>query len=106
VALEATAISTLNQPPADLVEVESEQLTLLSGHSIAERRGMLGGRLAVEPDGGGPVIAEAPAVPVQVLDLIAPDRDQPRSLADLEHPVTAYLNGLASSSRRPQLAAL
>ena len=28
------------------------------------------------------------------------------SLADLEHPVTAYLNWLAPSSRRPQLAAL
>jgi hypothetical protein len=48
VALEATAISTLNQPPADLVEVESEQLTLLREHLIAERRGMLGGRLATQ----------------------------------------------------------
>jgi integrase/recombinase XerD len=28
------------------------------------------------------------------------------SLAELEHPVTAYLNGLAPSSRHPQLAAL
>jgi hypothetical protein len=76
-ALEATAISTLTQPPADLVE--SEQLTLLSGHSIAERRGMLGGRLAVEPVGGGSVITQEPAVPVQVLDLIAPDRRAPRT---------------------------
>jgi integrase len=106
VALEPTAIRTLNQPPADLVDVESEQLTLLSGHSIAERGGMLGGPLAVEPVGSSPVITQEPAVPVQVLDLIAPDRDQPRRIADLEHPVNAYLNGLAPSSRRPQRAAL
>ena len=32
--------------------------------------------------------------------------DPDRSLFDLEHPVTAYLNGLAPSSRRPQLSAL
>jgi integrase len=33
------------------------------------------------------------------------ESEQVLSLADLEHPVTAYLNGLAPSSRRPQLAA-
>ncbi|MDQ6946573.1 MAG: hypothetical protein M3256_09930 [Actinomycetota bacterium] len=52
------------------------------------------------------VIPKEPAGAVQVLDLIALGAEQPPSLADLEHPVTAYLNGLAPSSRRPQLAAL
>ncbi|MDQ6900158.1 MAG: site-specific integrase [Candidatus Dormibacteraeota bacterium] len=32
--------------------------------------------------------------------------EPPGRLSDLEHPVTAYLNGLAPSSRRPQLSAL
>jgi hypothetical protein len=89
-----------------LVEVQSEQLSLLSGQSIAERRGMLGGRLAEEAVGCGPEIAEQPATVVQVLDLVGLEAEQPRSLVDLDHPVTAYLNGLAPSSRRPQLAAL
>jgi hypothetical protein len=51
-------------------------------------------------------ITEEPATVAQVLDLVGPEAEQPGSLADLEHPVTAYLNGLAPSSRRPQLAAL
>jgi integrase len=42
----------------------------------------------------------------RVLDLVGPQAEQLRSLSDLKHPVTAYLNGLAPSSRRPQLAAL
>jgi hypothetical protein len=50
------------------------------------------------------VIPKEPAGAGQVLDLIALGAEQPRSLADLEHPVTAYLNGLAPSSRRPHLA--
>src|SRR2546427_3997950 len=39
----------------------------------------------------GAVIPEWPIVP---------------ELSDLRHPVAAYLNGLAASSRRPQLSAL
>jgi hypothetical protein len=102
--LEAPAISTLSQPPLDLVEMESEQLTLLSGHSSAARRGVLGERLAEEAVGCTPVIAEAPSTVVQVLDLVGLEAEHPSRLADLEHPVTAY--GLAPSSRRPQPAAL
>ena len=52
-----------------------------------------------------PIITKAPAVSDQVLTLGAPPTER-SSHADLEHPVTAYLNGLAPSSRRPQLAAL
>ena len=52
-----------------------------------------------------PTSTKAPAVSDQVLILAGPEAEQ-SSLADLEHPVTAYLNGLAPSSRRPQLAAL
>src|ERR1700730_8858061 len=51
-------------------------------------------------------IMKEPLAPAQVLDLPSLDIEQSRSLTDLEHPVTAYLNGLAPSSRRPQLAAL
>jgi hypothetical protein len=86
--------------------VESEQLTLLSGHSMAAWRGVVGERLAEEAVGCTPVIAEPPASVVQVLDLVGLAAEHPSSLADLEHPVTAYLNGLTPSSRRPQLAAL
>jgi hypothetical protein len=104
--VEAKPISALSQPTVDLVAMESEQLTLLSGHSIAARRGELGRRLAEEAVGCAHLSAEAPATVVQVLDLVGLEAEQPSSLADLEHPVTAYLNGLAPSSRRPQLAAL
>jgi hypothetical protein len=51
-------------------------------------------------------IATEPATVAQVLDLVGVEGESPSSFADLEHPVTAYLNGLAPSSRRPQLAAL
>jgi hypothetical protein len=55
----------------------------------------------------GPIapITKEPAVSDLVLTLAGPEAEQ-SSLADLEHPVTAYLNGLAPSSQRPQLAAL
>jgi len=42
----------------------------------------------------------------QVLALVELEGEPVASLAQLGHPVTAYLNGLAPSSRRPQLAAL
>ena len=99
-------MNTVNQAPSDLVEVKSEQLTLLTGHLIEERRGLPRERAADERVERRPAITDKSAVPVQVIDLVAPDSNQPRSLADLDHPVTAYLNGLAPSSRRPQLAAL
>jgi hypothetical protein len=51
-------------------------------------------------------VAEGLAAAVQVIDLTASEFDPDRRLSDLEHPVTAYLNGLAPSSRRPQLSAL
>src|SRR3989441_8785469 len=41
-----------------------------------------------------------------VLDLLARPTDELPSLGDFSHPVTAYLNSLAPSSRRPQLSAL
>jgi hypothetical protein len=91
VALEAAAINSLKQPPSDQVEVKSEQLTLLSVHPIAERRGMPGGRAAQEAVECGPVTVEEPATVVEVLDLVGLEAEQPSSLADLEHPVTAYL---------------
>jgi hypothetical protein len=50
-------------------------------------------------------IMKQPLAPAQVLDLPSLEIELPRSLTDLDHPVTAYLNGLAPSSRRPQLAA-
>src|SRR3982074_2056220 len=42
----------------------------------------------------------------QVLDLATLEAEQTLRLDDFEHPVTAYLNSLAPSSRRPQLSAL
>jgi hypothetical protein len=51
-------------------------------------------------------VAAQPAAAVQAIDLTASELDPDRRLSDLEHPVTAYLNGLAPSSRRPQLSAL
>src|SRR5437879_349696 len=42
----------------------------------------------------------------QVLDLSTLEAGQTLRLDDFEHPVTAYLNSLAPSSRRPQLSAL
>src|ERR1700737_411648 len=42
----------------------------------------------------------------QVLDLGTFPSDQLPSLGDVSHPVQAYLNSLAPSSRRPQLSAL
>src|ERR1700737_1176630 len=42
----------------------------------------------------------------QVLDLGTFPSDQLPSLGDVSHPVQAYLNALAPSSRRPQLSAL
>jgi hypothetical protein len=50
--------------------------------------------------------AGQPAADAQVLDLAAAAVEPERRLSDLDHPVTAYLNGLAPSSQRPQLSAL
>jgi hypothetical protein len=56
---------------------------------------------------GAPIIALEQLVPDgQVLDLVELEAEQLPVLSQLGHPVTAYLNGLALSSRRPQLAAL
>jgi hypothetical protein len=41
-----------------------------------------------------------------VLDLLELEGEQLPLLSDLRHPVTAYLNGLAASSRRTQLSGL
>src|ERR1700704_2948560 len=48
----------------------------------------------------------APAEPEHGLDLKPFPSDQLPSLGDFTHPVQAYLNALAPSSRRPQLSAL
>ena len=48
----------------------------------------------------------APAEPEHGLDLKPFPSDQLPSLGDVRHPVQAYLNALAPSSRRPQLSAL
>jgi integrase len=50
--------------------------------------------------------AGRPAPAAQVLDLATLEAEQTLRLDDFEHPVTAYLNSLAPSSRRPQLSAL
>src|SRR4030088_3494452 len=42
----------------------------------------------------------------QVLELVPFASDELPSLGDVSHPVQAYLNALAPSSRRPQLSAL
>src|SRR2546428_2175680 len=47
-----------------------------------------------------------PAEPEHGLDLRPFTSDQLPSLGDVNHPVQAYLNALAPSSRRPQLSAL
>src|SRR6202022_1944012 len=47
-----------------------------------------------------------PAPAAQVLDLTPLEAEQTLRLDDFKHPVTAYLNSLAPSSRRPQLSAL
>jgi integrase len=60
----------------------------------------------LQPGRAQGAIAAEPPTGAQVLDLVGVEGEQPSSLADLGHPVTAYLNGLAPSSRRPQLAAL
>jgi hypothetical protein len=44
--------------------------------------------------------------PEQLLDLLEFESDQLPMLGDPNHPVVAYLNGLAPASQRPQLAAL
>src|SRR5712691_1412559 len=41
-----------------------------------------------------------------VLNLVPLQPDELPSLGDFIHPIRAYLNGLAPSSRRPQLSAL
>jgi hypothetical protein len=79
------------------------KLILLSSPSI-EQRGISestapGKAIEVEP-----VSVDRPIG--QVLEPLTVEGEQELSLAHLEHPVTAYLNGLAPSSRRPQLAAL
>ncbi len=53
--------------------------------------------------GTGGVISEGPT---QLSDLVSQHGEGPPAFSHLEHPVAAYLNGLASSSRRPQLSAL
>src|SRR5207244_1802259 len=50
--------------------------------------------------------AGRPTAAAQVLDLATLEPEQTLRLDDFEHPVTAYLNSLAPSSRRPQLSAL
>jgi hypothetical protein len=60
----------------------------------------------VSASGAPSAVAEKPPPAAPVLDLATPELDPPGCLSDLEHPVTAYLNGLAPSSRRPQLSAL
>jgi integrase len=50
--------------------------------------------------------AGRPAPAAQVLDLTILEAEQTLRLDAFEHPVTAYLNSLAPSSRRPQLSAL
>jgi hypothetical protein len=44
--------------------------------------------------------------PFNPIDLQTLPTHAPRSLGHVSHPVQAYLNGLAPSSRRPQLSAL
>jgi hypothetical protein len=54
-----------------------------------------------------PTAVGRPAAAAQVLlDLATLGAEQTLRLDDFEHPVTAYLNSLAPSSRRPQLSAL
>lgn len=62
------------------------------------------GQLGLALDGGIAGVEEATAA--QVLDLAVAELEPERRLSELDHPVTAYLNGLAPSSRRPQLSAL
>jgi integrase len=73
---------------------------VLPGMILPSPRGIEVARSAPE------AVMRQPLAPAQVLDLRSLEIEPRRSLADLEHPVTAYLNGLAPSSRRPQLAAL
>ena len=86
-ALEAAAIRPLKQSHVDLAEVQSEQLALLTGHSIAERHGIPGARESDQRAGCGPLIAEDPATVGQVLDLAGMEAEQRSSLAD-RHRVT------------------
>src|SRR5207253_4099250 len=51
-------------------------------------------------------VGEGPGPATQVLHLAEPELEPDRRLSDNDHPVTAYLNGMAPSSRRPQLSAL
>jgi hypothetical protein len=53
---------------------------------------------------GGSPAALRPVAAVQVLELPASDTEHALRLDDFKHPVTAYLNSLAPSSRRPQRA--
>jgi len=52
------------------------------------------------------VSADGPTASTHLLNPLTLESEKVLSLTHLEHPVTAYLNGLAPSSRRPQLAAL
>jgi hypothetical protein len=86
VALAMPTISSVNQQYAAPVDVQGEQLTLLSGQSIAERHATSQGRVDAEVVGFEPAIGERPANAAQVLDLVGVDGESPGSLGDLDHP--------------------
>jgi hypothetical protein len=96
----------MKQLHAGLIQVESEQLTLLTGTRLPKDAGRVQGQVTHESVGSAPLSVEDSSVDAQVLDQMGPGAAKTSSLRDLEHPVTAYLNGLAPSSRRPQLSAL
>jgi hypothetical protein len=94
----------------DLVELGEEQLPELCQSELcfAEENAPEGTAAAAEGamSAAPAAIAEGTANHRNLFELVGLEAAQALSLAELEHPVTAYLNGLAPSSRRPQLAAL
>jgi hypothetical protein len=102
----ASTIGSVNQQYYASVEVEGEQLTLLSGQSIADRHAMLQVRVEPEGVGFGSVIGQRPATVAQVLDLTGLDAEQLSSLAESRAPGHRLPERAGPPSRRPQLAAL
>ena len=99
-ALEAQAIKTLEEPTTTSALVE--QLTLLSGQSI-QPSGMSESTAPGKAVEVGTVSADGPTASTHLLNPLTLESEKVLSLTHLEHPVTAYLNGLAPSSRRPSV---
>ncbi len=80
--------------------LDTKQLPLFSGLGDTVQQSTLLSSRSREQSGG-----EAGRFG-QLIDLAPLETDRPPTVADIEHPISGYLNRLAPSSRRPQFSAL